>query len=142
MENQFTENQDEIENQISYKIRKAIFEVLKVLGPGLLESIYEEALYRELMDMGLEVKRQQKLNVIYKNNLLDLYFRVDLIVEDKVIIEIKSIDQILDVHKSQVLTYLKLSGIPLGILVNFNTNFLRDNENIFRFILTKKHTSK
>ena len=142
MENQFTENQDEIENQISYKIRKAIFEVIKVLGPGLLESIYEEALYRELMDMGLEVKRQQKLNVIYKNNLLDLYFRVDLIVEDKVIIEIKSIDQILDVHKSQVLTYLKLSGIPLGILVNFNTNFLRDNENIFRFILTKKHTSK
>lgn len=134
MEETSIESHLELENKLSFKIRKAIFEVSKQLGPGLLESVYEEALYRELFDMGLEVKRQNKMKVKYKDTLLDLYFRVDLIVEDKVIIEIKSVEQILDLHKSQTLTYLKLSGIKLGILVNFNSNFIKDKQSIFRII--------
>ncbi len=111
-----------IENEISYIIRGAIFKVYNSLGPGLLESVYEAVLMFELKKKGLEVRSQVALPVIYESEKLDIGFRIDIIVNDLVIIEIKSVEQIADVHHKQVLTYLKLSGKKLGILVNFNTD--------------------
>ena len=108
------------ENGISYAIRGCIFDVYNELGPGLLESVYEAALAHELREAGLNIKTQYALPVIYKNTPLELGFRIDILVEDKVIIELKSIEAIADVHHKQVLTYLKLTGLKLGILVNFN----------------------
>ena len=109
------------ENDISYLIRGAIFKIYNSLGPGLLESVYEAILIHELKKMGLEVKSQVALPVIYEGEKLDIGFRIDILVNDLVIIEIKSVEQIADVHHKQVLTYLKLSGKKLGILVNFNS---------------------
>jgi len=109
------------ENDISYKVRGAIFKVFKVLGPGLLESVYEAALMHELSKDGLKVKSQVALPVVYDDVKLELGFRIDLLVENKVIIEVKSVENLSEVHHKQVLTYLKLSGLKLGILVNFNT---------------------
>lgn len=96
------------ENDISYIIRGAIFEVYNTLGPGLLESVYTAALTIELMDKGLIVKREVPVPVFYKERKLELGFRIDLLVNDKVIIEVKSIENLLDVHHKQVLTYLKI----------------------------------
>lgn len=110
------------ENDISYLIRGAIFKVYNALGPGLLESVYEAVLIYELRKSGVEVKSQVALPVIYENEKLDIGFRIDIMVNDMVIIEIKSVEQIADVHHKQVLTYLKLSDKKLGILVNFNTD--------------------
>ncbi len=109
------------ENEISYKIRGAIFKVYNALGPGLLESAYESALAFELNKMGLEVKEQVPLPFMYNGTKLDAGYRLDLLVEDKVIVEIKSVERILDVHHKQLITYLKLSGKKLGLLVNFNS---------------------
>jgi GxxExxY protein len=109
------------ENEISYKIRGAIFRVYNTLGPGLLESVYEAALAFELKREGLDVRTQVGLPVIYEQEELNLGFRIDILVNDLVVIEVKSVDGILDVHHKQVLTYLKLSNRKLGILVNFNT---------------------
>ena len=109
------------ENEISYKIRGAIFKVYNALGPGLLESAYESALAFELNKMGLEVKEQVPLPFVYNRTKLDAGYRLDLLVEDKVIVEIKSVERILDVHHKQLITYLKLSGKKLGLLVNFNS---------------------
>lgn len=108
------------ENIISYKIRGAIFKVYNKLGPGLLESIYEAALIYQLKKDGLNVKSQVPINIVYDGNNLPVSFRLDLIVEDKVIIELKSVDCLSDIHKKQLLTYLKITGLHLGILVNFN----------------------
>jgi len=108
------------ENDISYIIRGCVFDVYNELGPGLLESVYEAALAHELIEKGLHVKTQVALPVFYKKTQLELGFRLDILVENKVIIELKSIDTIADVHHKQVLTYLKLSGLKLGLLVNFN----------------------
>ncbi|WP_347174930.1 GxxExxY protein [Polaribacter uvawellassae] len=108
------------ENDISYLIRGAIFKVYNELGPGLLESVYETVLLFELQKQGLEVKSQVPLPVYYEGTKLELGFRLDLLVNDKVIIEIKSVDNLAEVHHKQVLTYLKLSNLKLGILVNFN----------------------
>lgn len=110
------------ENEISYIIRGAIFKVYNALGPGLLESVYEAVLMFELRKAGVEVKSQVALPVIYESEKLDIGFRIDILVNDLVIIEIKSVEQIADVHHKQVLTYLKLSDKKLGILVNFNTD--------------------
>lgn len=109
------------ENEISYIIRGAIFKVYNALGPGLLESVYEAVLLFELKKAGLEAKSQVALPVIYESEKLDIGFRIDIMVNNTVIIEIKSVEQIADVHHKQVLTYLRLSGKKLGILVNFNT---------------------
>jgi GxxExxY protein len=109
------------ENDISFKIRGCIFKVYNSLGPGLLESVYEAALIYELGTLNLNVKSQVPIPVVYNEIKLDLGFRADIIVEKKVIIEIKSIENIAEVHHKQVLTYLKLTGIKLGLLVNFNT---------------------
>lgn len=119
------------ENDISYKIRGAIFNVYSTLGPGLLESAYEATLIYELQNNGLKVRSQVPLPLIYNDIKLDVGYRVDLIVNDKVLIEIKSVENLIAVHHKQVLTYLKLSGIKLGILVNFNT------DNIFNGMFRK-----
>jgi len=108
------------ENDISYKIRGAIFKVYNTLGPGLLESAYEAVLMHELIKEGLNVKSQVPLPLVYDNIKMDVGYRIDLLIEDKVIIEIKSVENLAEVHHKQVLTYLKLSGLKLGILVNFN----------------------
>lgn len=110
------------ENDITYIIRGCVFDVYNELGPGLLESVYEAALAFELRDKGLAIKTQVALPVVYKKTQLDLGFRIDILVEDKIIIELKSIETILDVHHKQVLTYLKLTGLKLALLINFNTN--------------------
>ena len=118
------------ENEISYLIRSAIYEVYDELGPGLLESSYEFALKHELETLGLQVKSQVELPLSYKDLVLNNAYKLDLLVEGKVIIELKSVDTIHKVHHKQLITYLKLSNLKLGILVNFNTDYLKDN--IFR----------
>ena len=118
------------ENDISYKIRGAIFKVFNALGPGLLESAYEAVLMHELIKDGLEVKAQVALPLIYDKIKMDVGYRIDLLVENKVIIEIKSVENLAEVHHKQVLTYLKLSGLKLGILVNFNVAEI--DKSIFR----------
>ena len=118
------------ENEISYKIRGAIFNVFNTLGPGLLESAYEAALIYELRKMGLDVESQVALPLIYDEIKMDVGYRIDLLVEDLVIIEIKSVENLAEVHHKQVITYLKLSGKKLGILVNFNCS--RIDESTYR----------
>ncbi len=108
------------ENDISYIIRGAFYKVYNSLGPGLLESAYEAVLIYELAKEGLEVKAQVSVPLVYDNIKIDVGYRIDLLVENKVIIEIKSVENLAEVHHKQVLTYLKLSGLKLGILVNFN----------------------
>lgn len=110
------------ENEISYIIRGAIFKVYNELGPGLLESVYEHVLTYELIKQGLDAQRQVPIALYYDGQKFDVGFRSDILVNDKVIIEIKSVDLIHDVNHKQVITYLKLSKKKLGILVNFNTN--------------------
>lgn len=118
------------ENEISYKIRGVIYKVFNTLGPGLLESAYEAVLKYELIKEGLQVKSQVTLPVIYEGVKIDAGFRIDILVNDLVIIEIKSVLNLMDVHHKQILTYLKLSGLKLGILVNFNCSEI--DKSIFR----------
>ena len=120
------------ENEITFLIRKAIFEVYNTLGPGLLESVYEKALSLELENQGLRVEVQVPISVIYKETDLGLGFRADILVEDKIIIEIKSVVELAPIHHKQLLNYLKLTNLHLGILVNFNSNSL--NSDIVRII--------
>ncbi len=121
------------ENQISYQIRGAIYDVYKVLGPGLLESVYEEALCYELEQRGLKVERQKQVPVEYKGIVLKSDLRLDLLVEDKVVVELKSVSEMKDVFFKQTLTYCKLLNIKLGILVNFNVDDILDDA-IFRVV--------
>lgn len=121
-------------NALTYGIRGAIFTVYNELEPGLLESVYEAALAFELQQKGFEIKTQVPLPVVYKDVNLELGFRIDILVENTVAIEIKSVEKIHDVHKKQLLTYLKLSSLKLGILINFNSSQLIDKESIIRII--------
>ena len=114
------------ENELSKTIIGAAIEVHKVLGPGLLESAYEASLQRELMLQGLDAKQQVGLPVVYKDVTCELGYRIDLLVENKVIIEVKSVESLNDIHIAQVLTYLKLSKCKLGLLINFNVKRLKD----------------
>lgn len=114
--------EDIIENEISYKIRGCIFKVYNELGPGLLESVYEAALAFQLQQEGLSVKTQVPVPLIYAGQKLEVGFRIDILVDNLVVIEVKSVEQLADVHHKQVLTYLKLYDRKLGILVNFNTD--------------------
>lgn len=118
------------ENDISYKIRGAIFNIYNALGPGLLESVYVAALEFELKKEGLIVKKEVAVPVYYENVKLEVGFRLDLLIEDKVIIEVKSVENLAEVHHKQVLTYLKLTELKLGILVNFNVDNIKSG--IFR----------
>jgi len=110
------------------------FRVHSALGAGLLESSYEECLFYELKQLGLFAEKQKPLPLVYHDIKLDIGYRVDILVENKVIIEIKSVDAFNEVHYAQILTYLKLSGCKLGLLVNFNVRHLKDG--IKRMILT------
>jgi GxxExxY protein len=110
------------DNEITYEIRGAIYDVYKELGPGLLESVYEEALVFELEQRGLEVVRQVEVPIRYKGNELKTALRLDVMVEDQVIIELKSVEEMKPVFAKQLLTYLKLMDKRVGILVNFNTD--------------------
>ena len=123
-----------IEERLTYKIRGAIFEVFKYYGPGPFESVYEGALAVELKRLGLKATRQLPIAVAYKGEPLDLGFRLDLLVEDAVVIEIKSVAELQDVHKKQLLTYLKLTNKRVGLLVNFNSAHLKDSTSLIRIV--------
>ncbi|MCR5065959.1 MAG: GxxExxY protein [Bacteroidales bacterium] len=110
------------DNDITYEIRGAIYDVYKELGPGLLESVYEEALVFELEKRGLEVSRQVEVPIRYKGNELKTALRLDVLVEDQVIVELKSVEEMKPVFAKQLLTYLRLMDKRVGILVNFNTD--------------------
>ena len=110
------------ENEISYLVRAAIFKVYNTLGPGLLESVYVAALKYECKKAGLEVRTEVPIPVVYEDERLELGFRMDILINEKVIVEVKSVENLAEVHHKQVITYLKLSGMKLGILVNFNTD--------------------
>ena len=110
------------DNEITYQIRGAVYDVYKALGPGLLESVYEEALAFELQQRDLKVERQKHVPIIYKDNVLKTELRLDLLVEDRVIVELKSVEEIKKVFYKQLLTYLRLMNLKVGILVNFNTD--------------------
>jgi len=113
-------------NQLSSKIIGAAIEVHKTLGPGLLESAYEQCLCHELSIQGLLFEKQKPLSIDYKGQKLDCGYRLDVIVEKEVIIELKSCEKIEPIHKAQLLTYLKLSGLNLGLILNFNVSLMRD----------------
>ena len=108
------------ENEISYKIRGVLFEIYNSLGPGLFKSVYEEILCHELSRKNIYFTRQKSLPVIWKTMKLDHGFRADIIVENKVVVELKSIESLSEIHTKQILTYLGVSGLKLGLLVNFN----------------------
>ncbi len=114
------------ENELSKIIVNAAYQIHVQLGPGLLESVYEEILYYELTELGLRVERQKAVPVFWKNLKMDIGFRADLIVENKVIIELKSVEKLAPVHPKQLLTYLKVTGLKLGLLINFNEVLLKD----------------
>ena len=109
-------------NDITYEIRGAIYDVYVALGPGLLESVYEEALVFELQQRGLKVERQKEVPITYKGNILKTELRLDLLVEDEVVVELKSVEEMKRVFAKQLLTYLRLMNKKVGLLVNFNTD--------------------
>ena len=114
-----------IENELSKKIIGCAIEVHKQLGPGLLESAYQECLYYELKLAGLQVQKEKPMPIVYKEVKLDHGYRIDLLVEQKVVIEIKTVEVFNDVHTAQVLTYLRLGKYKLGLLFNFQTTILK-----------------
>lgn len=118
------------ENEISYGIRGSIFKVYNNIGPGLLESSYEAALTHEIRKLGMTVRNQVALPMIYETVRVDIGYRMDLVVESKVVVEVKSVEHFGEVHHKQLLTYLRLSGFKLGILVNFCTEDIASS--IFR----------
>ncbi|MDK2910969.1 MAG: hypothetical protein PWR20_2537 [Bacteroidales bacterium] len=120
-------------NQITEKIIGCAIEVHKHLGPGLLEKAYEECLFYELIMAGLDVKRQLPLPLVYKEVELEVGYKIDLMVEDRVILEIKAVDALEEIHKAQLMTYMKLAEIKIGLLINFNVVRLKDG--IVRWIL-------
>jgi len=115
------------ENELSYLIRGAVFKVYNELGPGLLESVYETALSYELKQLKLDVKNQIGIPMKYADINFDVGFRLDILVNDRVIIEVKSVEALADVHHKQLLTYLKLTGKKLGLLINFNSSLISDS---------------
>jgi len=117
---------DKTENEVSKTLVDAALKVHRALGPGLLESVYEIVLAHELRSRGLRVLRQVSVPVRYNNILFDEAFRADLVVEQKVIVEVKSVELVKRVHNKQVLTYLRLADMRLGLLINFGTDLIRD----------------
>ena len=113
-------------DQLTGQVIGAAIEVHRTLGPGLLESAYEECLCWELSEIGLQVRRQVPLPVVYKTVRLDCNYRMDVVVENRLIIELKTVETLLPIHEAQLLTYLKLAGIHTGLLLNFNVSVLRD----------------
>jgi GxxExxY protein len=120
------------ENELSQIIIGKAIEVHKLLGPGLLESAYHECLMYELINSGLHVEKEKAMPIVYKDIKLDHGYRIDLLVEGKVVVEIKTVDALIEVHTAQILTYLKLGGYKLGLLINFNVSLLK--EGIKRYV--------
>ena len=123
-------------NDLTYKIIGLAIDVHRELGPGLLESAYKECLYYEIKNAGLIVEKEIALPIIYKEVKLDHGYRIDLLVENTLVIELKTVECFTDVHFAQVITYLKLGGFPIGLLMNFHSKILKDN--IKRLILSNK----
>lgn len=121
-------------NNLTEQIIGAAIEVHRTLGPGLLESAYQECLLFELKRLGLAVTKEISLPIIYKDIKLDHGYRIDLLVENKIVIELKTVETFTDVHFAQILTYMKLGNYPLGLLINFHTKLLKNS--IKRFINT------
>ncbi|KQW98482.1 GxxExxY protein [Flavobacterium sp. Root420] len=119
---------------ITYKIIGLAIEVHKQLGPGLLESAYQECLYYEIVNSGLIAEKEKILPIVYKDIRLDHGYRIDLLIENTIVIELKTVEAFTDVHFAQILTYLKLGNYPLGLLINFDSKILKNN--IKRFINT------
>jgi GxxExxY protein len=120
------------DNELTYQIRGAIFEVYNNLGPGLLESVYEEAMVFELQQRGLKVERQKEVSINYKGNILNSPLRLDLLVENRIVIELKSVEEMKPVFWKQTLTYLRLLNLHIGILVNFSSDSIKDD--IYRIV--------
>ena len=114
------------ENDIAKIVVDLCIKIHTILGPGLLESVYEEVLVYELRKLGLNVLRQEGIPVVYETVKMDIGFKADVIIENKVILELKSIEKILPVHKKQLLTYLKLTKMKLGLLINFNEDLIKN----------------
>lgn len=114
-------------NELTYEIRGAVFDVYNELGPGLLESVYEEALVFELKERGLEVERQVEVPILYKGNELKTPLRLDLLIENTIIVELKSVEDMKPVFAKQLLTYLRLMDKRIGLLVNFSSNNIRES---------------
>jgi GxxExxY protein len=125
-------------NDLTYAIRGAIFKVHSKLGAGLFESVYEAALMHELLSLDLDAKCQVGLPVLYDNIKLELGFRIDIIVNSEVLIEIKSVTELQDIHKKQVTNYLRLSDVKIGFLVNFNVASLVEKVSLIRIINSSK----
>ncbi len=133
MENDNLELSTEL-NALSYKIIGLAIEVHRQLGPGLLESAYQECLFYEIKKAGLKVEKEIALPILYKEIKLDQGYRIDLLVENQLVIELKTVEAFTPVHFAQILTYLKLGNYPLGLLINYNSTILKSN--IKRFINT------
>ncbi|MBF4471927.1 GxxExxY protein [Flavobacterium sp. HJJ] len=131
MENNTLELSEEL-NALSYKVIGLAIEVHRELGPGLLESAYQQCLFYEIKKAGLKVEKEITLPIIYKEIQLDQGYRIDLLIEDKLVIELKTVESFTSVHFAQILTYLKLGNYPLGLLINYNSKILKNN--IKRFI--------
>jgi len=114
------------ENEVAKIIVNTAYDIHVKLGPGLLEYVYEEIMYYELVKQGLNVERQKAIPVIWDELKMEIGFRADLIVENKVIVELKSVETIAPVHPKQLLTYLKITGLKLGLLINFNEKLIKD----------------
>lgn len=126
-------------NQLSHKIIGAAIEVHRNLGPGLLESAYRDCLAYELSLLNLKVEKEKSLPVRYKEIVLNQAYRLDLLIENRIVLELKSVEELTDVHHAQLLTYLKLGNYPLGLLINFHTKILKDG--IRRVIYTPSEYS-
>jgi len=113
-------------NQITGRVLGCAFKVHSALGPGLLESAYEECLHYELTNSGLYVERQKSMPLVYAGICMDIGYKLDLMVESRIVIELKAVEALNDVHLAQILTYLKLSGCKIGLLLNFNVASLRN----------------
>ena len=137
MNEEFTKIPEDLE-AISYAVIGLAIEVHRQLGPGLLESAYQECLYFEIKNAGLVVEKEIALPIIYKNLKLEQGYRIDLLVENKLVIELKTVENFTPVHFAQILIYLKLGKYPLGLLINYNSKILRNN--IKRFINTAPYS--
>lgn len=136
MENETLELSEEL-NALSYKVIGLAIEVHRQLGPGLLESAYQACLIYELQKARLKVEKEISLPISYKEIKLDQGYRIDLLIEDKLVLELKTVEEFSSVHFAQILTYLKLGEYPLGLLINFNSKILKNN--IKRFINSKNY---
>jgi GxxExxY protein len=120
------------DNQLTQAIMDSLFQVHSTMGPGLIESLYEECLCWELTERGIAYERQKNVPLTYKNHQLGNGLKLDILAENKVIIELKSCESILPVHKAQIISYLRLTGMPLGFLVNFNVPLIKNG--VQRFV--------